>query len=130
MEKVVVTAPYVMLKVKDVNGGVTVRDFYKDAVLPDGSDADDVERLIGKGMLARQEVAFVEPEPVAPAVDVEFVGAESLLDQDGPVKPTQADNKAAWVEYAVARRGEDVPEAEARAAAEAMSKADLVKHFG
>jgi len=128
MEKVVVTAPYVMLKVKDVSGGVTVRDFYKDAVLPDGSNAEDVERLIGKGMLARQEVAFVEPEPPAPAIGVMTLDEKP---EGGPelVKPAPADNKAAWVEYAVALRGEGVLEAEARAAAEAMSKADLAKRY-
>jgi hypothetical protein len=131
MEKVVVTAPYVMLKVHDpATGGVTVREFYRGGVLPDGADVTDVERLLGKGMLARQEVAFVEPESTVSAVDV-LVHTE---DDDElvvvPVKPTQADNKAAWVDYAVAMRAEDADEAQARAAAEAMSKADLVKQFG
>lgn len=69
MEKVIVTAPYVMLKVKDATGGVTVRDFYKDAVLPDGADSADVERLLGKGMLGKEPAE--QPEPVAPAPEQE-----------------------------------------------------------
>ncbi|MEU1880843.1 hypothetical protein ABZ470_26350 [Streptosporangium sp. NPDC020072] len=41
----------------------------------------------------------------------------------GPVRPSEHDNKAAWVEYAVAR---GMPEADAKA----LSKAALIEEFG
>lgn len=52
MAKYVVTAPYVTLKVKDLAGGAVVGEFYQGAPVPESADAENVKRLVGKGMLA------------------------------------------------------------------------------
>ncbi len=102
MLKNVVTAPYVMLKVRDdVLGGVTVREFYKGAVLPDGADKADVERLRGKGMLG--QVEFPDPEPVVPQerLSGSQKGAEnSSVAATG--KPAGNASRDDWAAYAAA----------------------------
>jgi hypothetical protein len=54
--------------------------------------------------------------------------AEGGQDFAGP--PPQSAAKADWVAYAAAKRAEGVSEEDARAAAEATSKADLIAEFG
>jgi hypothetical protein len=66
-----VTAPYVTLKVKGDQGSTVLREFYAGAVVPDGADPGDVERLARKGYLAQQgkpEAAAAVPAgvPVPP----------------------------------------------------------------
>lgn len=123
-----VTAPYVVLRVKDSVGLWSVKGFYAGAILAK-SDVDDasLERHVGRGWVEKVETA----EPQAPAAEVEDEGDADAEDDGGgggegdtggeaPGRPAQADNKAAWVDYA-ASQGID------RGEAEAMTKADLME---
>jgi len=60
-----VTAAYVTLRVPNELGQEVTRGFYADAFLPAGANAEDVARLLRKGLAVEADV----PEPVAePAV--------------------------------------------------------------
>lgn len=48
----VVTAPYVMLKCKDLQGGLQVLEFYQGGVLPESADPVNLKALVDKGMVA------------------------------------------------------------------------------
>jgi hypothetical protein len=117
----VVTAPYVTIKVTDDINGVVRREFYTGGVVPSSADADNVARLLRKGMLA--EVA-AEPVP-APATEPP---AEPPAEPGD--RPKDYASKLEWVDYAVSKRADGVSEDDARAAAEAKSKADLIAEFG
>lgn len=120
MLKIVVTAPYVMLKVKDlVTGGVSVREFYKGAILPDESNPDDVKRLLGKEMLAEQE--FADPEP---AVDPE---REPEKDK-GNGRPAGNASRDDWAAYAASK---GAPEDETKPVDQGgLSRDDLRAKYG
>jgi hypothetical protein len=119
MLKIRVTAPYIMLKVADViTGGVTVREFYQGAVLPDEADRADVDRLLGKGMLAQEE--FPDPEPVAPP--------EGSKAPAGSVKPAKNASRDDWAVYAASQ---GAPEEETKPVDQGgMSRDDLRAKYG
>lgn len=107
-----VTAPYVTLKVlATATGAAQINGFYAGAIVTD----DKIEKASLERHLDRRWIERVD-EP-----------GEAIVDEPGPdtpprgpEKPSQADPKAAWVDYAVAQ-GND------REAVEAMTKADLVE---
>lgn len=124
-----VTAPYVVLKMKDpVSGKAMVNGFYKGAIV----SGDRVEEVSLKRHIDRDWVEVVEAAPAPPVGDSGAdqgagegdAGADQGSGDDGgdqpPAKPAQADPKPMWVDYAVAM-GND------RDAAESMTKADLIE---
>lgn len=123
MKRYVVTAPYVTVKVRTQQDAVVLGEFYKGAVLPESALREEVERLLGKDMLAEQgEQAWAGPPADGAKPPVE--------EPDGdPVRPADNANKPAWVDYAVAMRAEGVSEEDARAEAEATKKDDLIARF-
>lgn len=46
-----VKAAYVTLRVKDASGSDVTQGFYEGAVLPEDANADDLARLVRKGMV-------------------------------------------------------------------------------
>lgn len=106
MDKFVVTAPYVTLKVNDPHTGLAVREFYRDAVLPDGAVAADVERLLGKGMLGK--VQAPDPEPPAPEQTPSQHGAAGGAEAARPAGNASRDD---WAAYAA---GKGAPAEETR----------------
>lgn len=113
---------YATVKLLDPVSGSTVRSYYKDAVFPDSADPEDVERLVRRGYA--EWVENDAPAPVAePTPDEVDDGLE-------PQRPGDSASKAAWVDYAVACREDGVSEEDARVAAEAMTKADLITVHG
>jgi len=129
----VVTAPYVVPKVRDRDkGGYMHRGYYQHAVI----DADDIDPDSLRHHLEGDMMAPVEtPEqPAEPAqTSTEEPAAAQPADPDAaqsPERPVQAAPKADWVAYAVAVRGPDESEQDSRTAAEATSKADLIARYG
>lgn len=123
---------YCTVKVVDAaTGSLTIVGLGKDAILPPTANPDDVKRLLGKGAI----VELGPPEPAAPAEPVKQPAPEVKpeVKPEVEVKPKQPPtnaSKAEWVAYAVAMRDEGVSEANAKADAEAMSKADLITVYG
>lgn len=78
----VVTVPYVVLKVLDpMSGAWTMRGFYKDMLVPDGVDADNLKHHIDGDMVK----PMAEPEePKAPEVPKAEV--EPVKEPAKPVK--------------------------------------------
>jgi hypothetical protein len=108
--------PYITLKVRG-DDGVVLRAFYAGAPVPANADPEDLARLVRKGAItgpARSAAVEAAEEPVVEA----------------PERPKDYAAKGEWVDYAVARRGEGVSEDDARAAADAKPKADLIAEFG
>jgi hypothetical protein len=110
-----VTAPYVTLKVRDQAGAWVLTGFYDGAVVS-GIDEASLRHHLDNGML-------VEVEQPAPAPETE--PPSELGD-----RPKDYASKPEWVDYAVSKRAEGVSEEDARVAAEAKSKADLITEFG
>jgi hypothetical protein len=153
MAKVVI-APYITVKCRDdVAGGMIIREFYQGGVLPDGADPDNVKRLEESGMVADQDTPEADvmgvpagtPIPGEPPnVPVTETAQGSALPPDVRManaleaaglastggRPGRNDSKAAWVDYAVSQRPDDMSEEDARAEAEAKSKADLIAQYG
>jgi hypothetical protein len=75
-----------------------------------------------------------EQPVVSGAVDERVARALDAAGQADPAarggRPRQGDPKDAWVAWAVSQRSEDVSEEDARAEAEAKTKADLVTEYG
>jgi hypothetical protein len=109
-----VIAPYVTLKVRNDQGQVVLREFYVNAPVPAAADPENVDRLLRKGMLAALDA------PAEPVVERAADPAEVST------RPAQAAAKADWVTFAAAQRPDGQSEQDARAEAEAMSKADLI----
>lgn len=110
-----VTAAYATVKVLDTaTGKPAIHGFYEGGIFPPSSDPDSVAALVRRGYAEWLD----EPPPVevipAPVDD----------------RPKPAEPKAAWVDYAVSKRAEGVSPDDARVAAEAKSKADLVAEHG
>lgn len=111
-----VTAPYVTVEVQGPPGTEpTTLGFYAGAVLPGNVVVESAQRLVDKGMVEKIAAAPAEPEVEQPPA--------------GPVPPRKNASKADWVAYAVSQRDADTSEDDARAAAEAMSHADLVAAY-
>lgn len=90
MAKYLVTAPMVILKVRDVAGAPVLNEFYEGAVVPDGADQESVDRLVGKGML-QQTGAPVEEAPAEPPAG------------PGPTKPAGNGSRDDWAAYAASQ---------------------------
>ncbi len=118
-----VTAPYVTLKVRDQAGAQVLSGFYEGAVVSD-VDAVSLRHHLDNGMVVEvdsAEPAEAEPEPASDPV-------EPAATPNG--RPPQNASKADWVTYAVSRRADGTSEDDAKAAAEAKSKADLIAEYG
>lgn len=125
--------PHVTVGILDEGGSRTVVAFGEGGVLPPNADPEDVKRLAVKG-------ALVEVEAAEPDKPVEKTAATPVKEPDHEPQPVIAEpklrapqtnaSKAEWVAYAVAMRDEGVSEANAKADAEAMSKADLITVYG
>lgn len=137
-----VTAAYATVRILDpATDAPSVRGFYKDAVLPEAAFTEDVERLV-----RREYAEWIDdvPGPADPGATIGDEGPKSGPHKDvmvveptdetddglAPQRPGDNASKAAWVDYAVATRDEGVSEDEARAAAEGMTKADLITLHG
>lgn len=142
-----VLAPYATVKITDsATGQPAVVGFYQGAVLPPEADPENVASLVrreyAEWLDAGEEQAVEEQEDEQVkaqeeaaeqrAADAEAAAEASEQDADveAPVRPAVAAPKAEWVSYAVAVRDEGVSEEDARAAAEAKTKAELVEEFG
>jgi hypothetical protein len=55
--------PYVTLKVRGTDGALVLREFYKDAPVPAGADADDLARLVRKGAVVDEDVVVSDTPP-------------------------------------------------------------------
>lgn len=132
------TAAYGTVRIMDpATGAPSIRGFYQGAVFPDSADPQDVARLVRRDYA---EWVDDEPEPLgdpgatideAPVVvqAPDVVTETPDLTPRQPTRPAESANKAAWVDYAVAMRDDDVSEADARAEAEAATKADLIAGY-
>jgi hypothetical protein len=121
-----VTAPYVVLKLKDHRSGKTVvTGFYADARVTDVDvDPESLKRHLDRGWI--EEVEETEKvEQVEPPADIDLdddpdTDPDAWAGTGGTQRPAQGDSKAAWVEYAVANGAERID-------AEAMTKAELIE---
>ena len=124
MATYVVTGPAVT--VTDRAG--KLRYYYADALLPGDVSAEQVARLVGRGLVAEvaDPLTAVLAEPPTPPTDTAAPDASATAPvatgAGRPERPAQVATKAAWVDYAVAR-GMD------RAKAEAMNKGELLDAF-
>jgi hypothetical protein len=144
--------PYVTIKTR-TDAGTVLREFYAGAPVPDNADPDDRDRLLRKGAIVDESAPEAElvavpagtpipGEPPNVPVTEQPAGGGSVQDRvdraltavddasAGPKRPHGNAGKAAWVDYAVARRDEGVSEEDARAVAEQMTKEDLVAELG
>lgn len=104
-----------------------------EAVERQEADADEAQDAAFEKRLDEAEAAVKradEPERVEP-VEIESDPDDGAEVVSAPgIRPAQAAPKADWVTYAVALRAEGVSEQDAKAAAEAKTKAELVAEFG
>jgi len=92
-----VTAPYVTLRVKDDIGSDVTKGFYAGGVLPDDANAEDVERLERKGMIAKEGTAEADAAvPVGQPVQFDNAGMPTAAKPEAPKPraPQQAKPKA------------------------------------
>jgi hypothetical protein len=122
-----VTAPYATVRVDDPALGLAILGFYQGAPFPANAMDEDVERLVRRGYA--EWVDEVEG-PADPGASIDETPPQDGDDGLAPQRPGDSASKAAWVDYAVAKRDEGVSEAEAREAAEAMTKNDLITVHG
>ena len=151
----VVVSPYVTLKVRDQTGAFQFRGFNEGGqVKREDVDDESLRHHLDSGLmapvgsdLARFAAPAGTPKPGEPPnVPVEDTPVSSLplaerLKRQAAAadaepektrggKPASYATKDKWVAYAVTQRPEDQSEEDAKAAAEAMSKADLVAKYG
>lgn len=154
-DELVVVAPYITLKVK-TDAGSIVRGFNAGAVVRgEDVDPDNLRHHVESGLMAgvdTPQAQFAAPagtpmpgEPPNVAVTEQPVGALPLderlrrVAQAGQTlaeveqqlrRPHGNASKATWVDYAVSQRDEGTSEDEARAAAEAKSRDELIAEYG
>jgi hypothetical protein len=146
--------PYTTLKVRS-DLGLIQREFYAGAPVPDNADPDDLERLIRKGAIVEEgtpeaelvavpagtpipgeppNVPVTEQPTNAGPIDERVARARDAAGQAGTAdsggRPKDYASKPEWVDWAVSQRPEDVSEEDARAQAEAKTKAELVTEYG
>jgi hypothetical protein len=112
-----VNAPYVVLKTQDRESGRSKVNGYYEGAIVTGPIVDEASlaKHLERGWIEEIQPAADNPdEPVAEEPDKPAADSVPSL-----TKPGQADQKAAWVDYAEST-GID------RAEAEAMTKADLI----
>lgn len=121
--------------VRTVGGGMAY--VYARQPVPAGAEKADVQRLLDEDFLDEVEVLDAVPAAVVDVVDDPGLvnasaGGEVVVeDPDSEVaRPPRAAAKDAWVDFAVAQRGDGVDEAAARSEAEALTKQELVERFG
>lgn len=125
--KYIVTAPYIVPKVRDQLGAWIHRGFYKDAVI----NTEDIDPASLQHHLDSDLMAPVDaPEAPAPAPEPKIVEPPQPVNPVGPERPKDYASKPEWVEYAVLLRHAGVSEGDARTAAEDKSKADLIAEYG
>jgi hypothetical protein len=112
--------------------GRQVRALNEGALLPNDVTAGHARHLIDVGLA---EVIDAAPARRASrGAPTQTPEGAQTPDSDQPNepgdRPVKADPKPAWVEYAVSQRPEGQSEEDARAEAEAKSKADLVTQYG
>lgn len=100
---------------------------------------DDLERGELYGVFeADQDEADVESNPVAEEPTGPETSPPGAVPPEGPAeepasadeRPPKAAPKESWVDYAVSLRPDDQSEADARAAAQAMTKQELIDKYG
>ena len=123
-----VVAPYVTLKVRDRDGAWVVVGFYAGATVPDEVDEVSLNHHVDSGLIVEDDAelaVFAVPSgnplpeggPYPPLVELQEKAASK------PRRPSQADPKAAWVDYAV-DQGAD------RETAESSTKQELISQYG
>jgi hypothetical protein len=139
-----VVVAYAVVKVLDpLSGKPTVVGFPQGAVLPAYADSQNVADLV-----RREYCEWVDPQPSGwagePDLPVEeaepvTVGASAVAQVNEPTqvatevangKPKPYASKVEWVDYAVAHRPEGMSEYDARSAAEAKTKDELIAEYG
>jgi hypothetical protein len=82
-----VTAPYITARVGDGLGSEVTKGFYEGGVLPDDANAEDLERLERKGMIAKEGSA--EADAAVPhGKPVQFdAGGMPVEHAPAPAKP-------------------------------------------
>jgi hypothetical protein len=153
-DEYVVVAPYVTLKVKDQGGAFVIRGFNESGTVrrEDIEDAS-LRHHLESGLMAAKdspEARFAAPsgtpkpgEPPNVPVTEQPVGslplAERLQRQAAAADRAEAEakgrphgnaSKTAWEDWAVAQRDPGVSEDDARTAAKALSKEELVAKYG
>lgn len=127
-----VLAPYVMVKVRTVNG-VEVKGLYASALLPEGTLPESIEQHLRKTFQGRPMIEKIDssPAPAPPPAPVEVAPlapapppAPAPEPASGPAviaPPTTGpgSGKSAWVEYAVGL-------SYGRADVEAMSRDEII----
>jgi hypothetical protein len=122
-----VVVAYATVKLLDpISGKPAVAGFYQGAIFPPEADPENVASLV-----RREYAEWVdEPEPDAPTSEPE-PESETPPSGDAPTdRPAQAAPKGDWVAYAVSQRPEGMSEDDARASAEARTKAELIAEYG
>lgn len=103
-------------------------------LLPDWVTDFTLAALVGAGGIKAIEQAEPTPEPepqLPPVLSTDSgIGLQPASITLAPAKPAPNANKPEWVAYAVSLRPEDMTEEDAKAEAEAMSKADLIAMYG
>jgi hypothetical protein len=93
-----VTAPYVVLKSKSDQGGLVALGYYKDALVPESVDLDDLARHIRKGAVEKLdagEAKAVEKQQAEADKAAEAATAEPDKEGAKAVKKAEADKAAA-----------------------------------
>jgi hypothetical protein len=93
-----VTAPYVVLKSTTEQGALIALGYYKDALLPETVDAEDLARHIRKGMVEKVEGAELKSVQKQQAeADKAEAAEEKADDKEGAalIKKAEADRAAA-----------------------------------
>jgi hypothetical protein len=154
-DEFVVVAPYATLKVRDQVGAFSFRGFNEGGgVKRDDIDPDNLRHHLESGLMApvgSDLARFAAPAgspkpgeppnvpvadtpvsslPLAERLKLQAAAADAEPEQARAGKPATYATKDKWVAYAVTQRPEDQSEDDAKAAAESMSKADLIATFG
>lgn len=129
-----VTAPYITVLVTSGDGLPRMAGFYRDHVLPPEVPEKQIRDHLSSGLI--EEVEGAAPAPVASAEDKaateaaqdRLLQAERERDAKTITKPSTAEPKAAWVNYAVTKSA-GTPGAISESQANELSKAELVERF-
>ncbi len=127
-----VTAPYITVLVTSGDGLPRMAGFYRDHVLPPEVPEKQIKAHLESGLIVEipgpAPVASAEDKAATEAANDRLLQADRERDAKTITKPSTADPKAVWVNYAVTKSA-GTPGAISESQASELSKAELVERF-
>ena len=110
--------------------GRQIRSLARGAVLPGDVSAGQARHLIDVGLAELVKAESAQDVGTVAETDQTTAQATTTTPAAGDTRPTSRSTKDEWVTYAVTQRPEGTSEEDARAAAEATSKNELMATYG